>query len=266
MALEEISHIEQRRKKRQKRKRRKKMIQISLCILLFAIVCIICFLLYHHTKPKPYVIGLDPGHGGQDVGAVGYIQEIELTEKTVDFLEERLKKDGRFKVIRSRKNGENMDITERKKILLDKNVDLILSIHGNSDPTGTARGFECYPSPPGRDNHQISYDFAVCIAQQMAEAGNHLRGINGIRYAYYVTAENGDTQKIIKETSDTTIYAQPSFAMVENVNCPAVLAEQCFLTNLEDVDAFGSQTGCAIAAEAYYKAICNYFQMEEISK
>ncbi len=262
--MEEISRAEQRRKKRQKRKRIKKGIQISFCILLFATVGIICFLAYRHNAPKPYVIGLDPGHGGEDVGAVGYIEEIELTEKTVDFLEERLKKDGRFQVVRSRKNGEAVDITQRKKILLRKEVDLILSIHGNSDPTGTARGFECYPAPPGRENHAISYDLALCITEQMAAAGNHLRGIQGIRYGYYVTGEGGESQKVIKEASDTTIYAQPSFGMVEGVSCAAVLAEQCFVTNLEDVEAFGSDTGCAIAAEAYYKAICSYLQIEEM--
>ena len=69
---------------------------------------------------------------------------------------------------------------------------------------------------------------------------------------------------MIKEASDTTIYAQPSFGMVEGVSCAAVLAEQCFVTNLEDVEAFGSDTGCAIAAEAYYKAICSYLQIEEM--
>ncbi len=52
-----------------------------------------------------------------------------------------------------------MSITKRKEILLKQKPDLILSIHGNSDPTATARGFECYPSPPGRDNYDISYYF-----------------------------------------------------------------------------------------------------------
>lgn len=264
--MQSESNAEIRRKRRMKRKRRKKIIKILLLLFLIILAIIFGFVLFlRKGEQKPYTIGLDAGHGGEDVGAIGYIEEVELTEKTADFLQELLEKDGRFKVVRSRKNGEDIGITKRKEILLKQKPDLILSIHGNSDPTGTARGFECYPSPPGRDNYDISYYFAMCIAEQMAEVGNRLRGENGVRYAYYVTDQNGNTQKAIKEVSDTMVYAQQSFGMVENINCAAVLAEQCFVTNQEDVEAFGSEKGCEISAKAYYKAICKYLNIEPIS-
>ena len=267
MCVEEIeSRAEFRRKRRIKRRRRRKIIKtVLLLIFIILIIIIVCFLFYRKKEQKPYTVALDAGHGGADVGAIGYIEEVELTEKTADLLEELLKKDGRFEVVRSRKNGEDMPITKRKEILLKQKPNLLLSIHGNSDPTATARGFECYPSPPGRDNHEISYYFAVCIAEQMAEAGNRLRGENGVRYAYYVTDQNGNTQKAIKEVSDTMVYAQQSFGMVENISCAAVLAEQCFVTNQEDAKAFGSEKGCEISAKAYYKAICKYLYIQPIS-
>ena len=62
-----------------------------------------------------------------------------------------------------------------------------------------------------------------------------------------------------------------SFTLLEDVNCPAVLAEQCFVTSEEDVARFGSEDGCkAVArfgsedgckavARIYYEAICAYF-------
>ena len=152
--MEQIeSRAEIRRKRRIKRRRRRKIIKtILLLFFIILIIIIICFLFYRKKEQKPYTIGLDAGHGGTDVGAIGYIEEVELTEKTADLLEELLKKDGHFEVVRSRKNGEDMSITKRKEILLKQKPDLILSIHGNSDPTATARGFECYPSPPGRYN------------------------------------------------------------------------------------------------------------------
>ena len=264
--MQSESNAEIRRKRRMKRKRRKKIIKILLLLFLIILAIIFGFVLFlKKGEHKPYTIGLDAGHGGEDVGAIGYIEEVELTEKTTDFLQELLEKDGRFKVVRSRKNGEDIGITKRKEILLKQKPDLILSIHGNSDPTGTARGFECYPSPPGRYNHEISYYFAVCIAESMAEVGNHLRGENGVRYAYYVTDQNGNTQKAIKEISDTMVYAQQSFGMVENLKCPSVLVEQCFVTNQQDVEQFGSEMGCKLAASAYYKAICKYLGIKEIS-
>ena len=43
------------------------------------------------------------------------------------------------------------------------------------------------------------------------------------------------------------------------MNCPAVLAEQCFVTNEADAARFGSEEGCKKAARIYYEAICEYF-------
>lgn len=40
---------------------------------------------------------------------------------------------------------------------------------------------------------------------------------------------------------------------------PAVLAEQCFVTNEADVAQFGSEEGCKKTARVYYEAICAYF-------
>lgn len=263
--MEFESRAEIRRKRRIKRRRRRKIIKIIflLCFIIL-IIAFGVFFFYKKEGKKQYTIGLDAGHGGEDSGAIGYIQEVELTEKTADYLQQLLEKDGRFKVVRSRKNGENVSIPDRKELMKKKNVDLVLSIHANSEPTATARGFECYPSPPGRKNHEISYYFAVCIAEQMAAAGNHLRGENGVRYAYYAEDENGNTQKVIKEVSDNMVYAQPSFGIVEDMDCPAVLAEQCFVTNQEDAQQFGSDAGCAISAQYYYNAICKYFDIKTI--
>lgn len=48
-------------------------------------------------------------------------------------------------------------------------------------------------------------------------------------------------------------------SVLEDVNCPAVLAEQCFVTNEADATRFGSEEGCKKAARIYYEAICEYF-------
>ena len=48
------------------------------------------------------------------------------------------------------------------------------------------------------------------------------------------------------------------------MDCPAVLAEQCFVTNDEDVEHFGSEQGCKTVARIYYEAICTYFGTEPL--
>ena len=53
--------------------------------------------------------------------------------------------------------------------------------------------------------------------------------------------------------------AGTTFGVLEQAGCPAVLAEQCFVTNAEGVAAFAGEEGCRRAAEVYYRAICRYF-------
>ena len=117
------------------------------------------------------------------------------------------------------------------------------------------RGFECYPAVPGRTWHNESFYFAQLLAKGMQAAGASLRGHGGIRYIYYL--END--QKQLVESTHTEVRAERSFTLLEDVDCPAVLAEQCFVTNEADVMQFGSEEGCARTARIYYEAICEYF-------
>ena len=74
----------------------------------------------------------------------------------------------------------------------------------------------------------------------MQAVGASLRGRGGVRYIYYL--END--QKQLVESTHTEVRAERSFTLLEDVNCPAVLAEQCFVTNEADVAQFGSEEGC----------------------
>ena len=88
----------------------------------------------------------------------------------------------------------------------------------------------------------------------MQAAGAHLRGNSGIRYIYY----EGENKQLV-ESSHKEIRLERSFTILEDVNCPAVLAEQCFVTSEADVAQFGDEAGCQRVARIYYEAICAYF-------
>ena len=204
----------------------------------------------------PYRVAIDAGHGGNDPGARGVVEEKEMTAQTSEALLALLEADPNYIPLRSR---ESYDVTakpsERAGAINAQSPQLLLSIHGNSAPEGsTAAGFECYPSVPGRTWHQESYYFAQQLAQGMQAAGAKLRGHGGIRYIYY----QGEVKQLV-ESTHTEVRDERSFTLLEDVNCPAVLAEQCFVTSEEDVAQFGSEEGCKTVARAYYEAICAYF-------
>ena len=209
----------------------------------------------------PYRIAVDAGHGGSDPGAQGIVTESEMTAQTAQDLLAWLEADSNYIPLISR---ESYDVTakpsERAAAIHAQNPDLMLSIHGNSAPEGsTASGFECYPSVPGRAWHKESYYFARQLAEKMQQAGAKLRGHGGIRYIYY----QGETKQLV-ESNHTEVREERSFTLLEDVDCPAVLAEQCFVTSEEDVAQFGSETGCKKTARAYYEAICAYFDTEPL--
>ena len=212
------------------------------------------------TRPQTIRVALDAGHGGEDTGAVGIIAETELTEQTTGYLFEFLKEDKNYTPILCRQNGKSLGINARCKKAERKGAQLLLSIHGNSDTSETSTGFECYPAPPGRKYHEDSLRFAFLLSQKIAETGIRIRGTQGIRFAYYIPGADGMDHKKIVEAADTSLTGYPSFGIVEYPGCPAVLAEQCFVTNPEDIALLGDEKGCRLAAAKYYSAICSYFQ------
>lgn len=205
----------------------------------------------------PYRVMVDAGHGGADPGARGVVEEKNLTAATASALMELLEKDPNYIPLQTRENyGETATPAQRAAKAREMVPQLLLSIHGNSAANGsTASGFECYPAVPGRTWHNESFYFAQLLAGKMKAAGAALRGRGGVRYIYYL--END--QKQLVESTHTEVREERSFTILEDSNCPAVLAEQCFVTNEADVAQFGSEEGCKKAARIYYEAICEYF-------
>ena len=210
----------------------------------------------------PYRVAIDAGHGGSDPGARGVVEEKQVTAATAAALLQWLEQDPNYIPLQTR---ESFDATatpaQRAAAASAQSPQLLLSIHGNSAANGsTAAGFECYPTVPGRTWHQESFYFAKLLAGGMQSIGARLRGQGGVRYIYYL--END--QKQLVENTYTQVRPERSFTLLEDVDCPAVLAEQCFVTNDEDVEHFGSEQGCKVVARIYYEAICTYFGTEPL--
>lgn len=202
----------------------------------------------------PYTIAVDAGHGGDDPGATGVVVEREMTAATAEALTRWLEADPNYIPVPTRDSYDTTATpTQRAERANSQSPDLLLSIHGNSASTEAA-GFECYPITPGRTWHRESVYFARLLADGMQAAGAVLRGQHGVRYIYY---ENG--QKVLTEANDLRVRQEETFTLLEQSHCPAVLAEQCFVTSAADVELFGDADGCQLAARVYYQAICAYF-------
>ena len=205
----------------------------------------------------PYRVCIDAGHGGSDPGARGVVEEKEMTAQTSEALLALLEADPNYIPLRSR---ESYDVTakpsERAEAINAQSPQLLLSIHGNSDSAASTSGYECYPIPPGSANHDESLRFAQYLTQGFGALGQRLRGADGVRYIYY----GDDNEKLLYD--DESVHDDPTFGVLEYAQCPAVLSEQCFITNSADVDLLADEDGCQRAAQIYYEAICSWFNLE----
>jgi len=219
------------------------------------------------TSGPPYTVAIDAGHGGTDVGAQGFVEESALTEATIGALEQWLMQDANFTPVRTHPYDTFTENTDRAETANHAGAALMLSVHGNSNPySDKTTGFECYAQPPGRKYHDASLYFAHLIAGRIGGTGQRLRGEAGVRYIYYVGDDATGYEKQVIEESDTTVREEQTFGILEKTACPAVLAEQCFVTSAADVEAWGSAEGCRRAARIYYEAICEYFGTEPLAE
>ena len=211
------------------------------------------------VQGPPYTIVIDPGHGGMDTGAESIAIETDVINKTSRYLYELLEQDENFTPVLTHREDEDPDSGRRADIANNRGADLLVSSHANSDSSRSSSGFECYPTTPGRPHHEQAMAFARLVTKHMSRAGHKLRGSSGeagIKFAYY----SGSSKKIV-DSSDTKVRSLPSFGILEKSDCPALLVEQCFVTNYSDVENWAGDEGCKKAAGVYYRAIKEYFKV-----
>ena len=98
-------------------------------------------------SPKPFIIGIDPGHGGSDPGAVGKgdLREADINLAVAKEMYAQLTFLG-FEPILTRISDERVSLHDR--VTLCKDCHVFVSLHCNGSVLQNAHGFEVlYPAP-----------------------------------------------------------------------------------------------------------------------
>jgi N-acetylmuramoyl-L-alanine amidase len=95
---------------------------------------------------KPYVVVLDPGHGGIDPGAIGRsgVYEKDVALATARELARQLEATRRYRVRLTRRDDEFIPLGERVARARAAGGDLFLSIHADALPSAGMRGASVY--------------------------------------------------------------------------------------------------------------------------
>lgn len=171
-----------------------------------------------------YLVGIDPGHGGSDPGAVGYIKEAVANLTTALACRKYLLANN-VGVVMSRMISITTSITATCNKFNKKKVDLAVSIHKNA---GGGDGFEAYHSIAGGMGKLLAKN----IEAEVKKLGQNSRGLK-------TREENGvDYYGFIRQT-----------------NMPAVILEGCFVDNQKDVKDFDTKKEQQELGYAYARGI-----------
>lgn len=152
-------------------------------VILKNIFCVFAFFLLLGVFPiqaladEPIVIVLDPGHGGENLGAE-YKQYIEknMTLVVANAMAEELRKYDGVEVYLTRTDDEDMELSERAEFASKFNADFLFCLHFNMSPKSNLFGAEVWISAFG-EQYARGYSFADIQIKEMQTLGIYSRGI-----------------------------------------------------------------------------------------
>ena len=126
---------------------------------------------------EPVVVVLDPGHGGENLGAeYGEYTEKEMTMAVAKAMKEELEKYEGIKVYLTHETDKDMSLEERAEFARDKNADFLFCLHFNMSEEHNKFGAEVWVSAFG-DKYQKGYTFASVEMDLLVQKGLYSRGI-----------------------------------------------------------------------------------------
>lgn len=152
------------------------------------------------TGGRSIVVVIDPGHGGENAGAIygGYIEKT-LTLNTALAMKEELEKYQGVEVYLTRESDVCLDLDERAEFAEEKNADILLSLHYNMSEYHKLYGAECYVSAFG-SYYAIGKDFSDIEMELLTDEGLYDRGVktrlNSRGTDYYGIIRSGTAKKI----------------------------------------------------------------------
>jgi len=173
-------------------------------------------------------IYIDPGHGGEDPGAVGVggIKEKDINLAVAKYLQTELKRQD-FDVMMSRTSDVTKSLKERTSEANKWGADIVVSNHSNSHPRNTAHGTETYVYKYGFKSEMLANNVQINLVSALDTKN---RGVK-----------------------------EGNLAMVRDTVAPAILVELGFISNEDDCAKLVTakyQKKCAVAI---CKGICKYY-------
>ena len=222
---------------------------------------------------------LDAGHGGKDPGTIGRkgTKEkdivLDITKRVGSLLEENT----HINVVYTREEDVWLPVWKRTKIANEANGKLFVSIHINSNPNRSVRGFETYLLKPGktddaievasRENAVIRLESSTSRKKYNAMTGENL--IMATMAQSMFMKESEDLAAYIQEELDPLLDSpnrglkQSGFYVLIGASMPNVLVEAGFISNPNEERKLKSVAYRKKVAKGIYSGIMRFRKSRE---
>ena len=230
------------------------------------------------VREEDYLVVIDPGHGGEDPGAVGgsgaYEKDVALE------IARRLKRiinwEGRLRAILTRSSDYYVSLRGRVAFSMERKADLFLSVHADAAQRKTARGASVYilstdgaSSEMGKwlAQRENAADLAggVDIGQQDPSLQRTLLDMG---LDWKIRESHDLAHALLEALSGVGELHSPSvgragFAVLKAVDIPAVLIETGFMTHPAEEKALQQELTQERIAGAIYRGLSAYCDQDE---
>jgi N-acetylmuramoyl-L-alanine amidase len=215
---------------------------------------------------KVQTIVIDPGHGGNDPGAIGQhgLEEKDVALDIARRLRDKLVAAGNYQVLLTRDEDRKVRLKERVAFAKQSQADLFISVHVNSVPqeAGPVNYVETYYFGPHTDQRTLDVaekenrdsDYAIADFRKLiAEIGDTLKSEESAQLATSIhrrlydnlSRQNGDLL-------DAGVKSGP-FVVLLGVEVPSVLVEVSCISNEEEA--------ARLSMPQYRDSIADYIEM-----
>jgi len=189
-------------------------------------------------------IVIDPGHGGRDHGAPGYLKgvhEKDIVLQIARRLAKKVRKELGYEVILTRNSDRFLTLEERTAIANTKNADLFISIHTNSHRDRRAYGIETYFLNLATDDEAIRV-----AAIENATSTKNISDLQTILYDLMQNAKINESSRLASHVQGRMVghlkrkrysrikdkgVKQAPFYVLLGAQMPAILVETSFISN-----------------------------------
>ncbi|MBT3705746.1 MAG: AMIN domain-containing protein [Proteobacteria bacterium] len=226
---------------------------------------------------KKFLVAVDPGHGGDDPGAIGSggTQEKRIVLEIAQKLVRLINSDGRMQAFLTRHGDYYVSLRSRIEIARREKADAFISIHADAAKRKTAKGASVFVlSDRGASSEMGKWlaarenasDLAggVAIGDQEPDIQETLLDM-GLDWKLKQSKKLG--REILSEIEQigalhSDQVEEAAFVVLKSVDIPSVLVETGFITNKEEESLLRSTKSQEQISRAIFRGLKRYCDVE----